>query len=368
MGAAEPLVSVCMPLYNTERYIAAAIEGVLNQTHRNLELIVCDNCSTDGSVAIVEGYAARDNRLRLVRNRRNLGYAGNLHKATSLAHGEFMMVHCADDLAEPTALEKLVRLATGPDVDRDRVIAIADCFVADGEGQPTGVHTQRTDGFALAHETLAEYRATGTVRRFKGKQALAYALPRLAICGWMGATLYSRKLFESIEGVYNGLLYSPDLQFNYHLLSRDPDVLWLHEPLFRWRLHESGQIGLARQQAVPKLAWDGYTYTFHFPQSLLDELGVQKEEVARTFVDSLCLRRALAEIRGGSLVLAFRHLCIGLATYPSVTLRNPKFYLGAAGVLTGPVGRALARLGYSAGIFRGATDSPRAPDARTSSH
>jgi len=51
----EPLVSVCMPLFNTERYVAEAIDGVLRQTHRNLELIICDNGSSDRSLKIADG-------------------------------------------------------------------------------------------------------------------------------------------------------------------------------------------------------------------------------------------------------------------------------------------------------------------------
>lgn len=341
-----------MPLYNTERFIGEAVQGVLDQTYRNLELIICDNGSTDRSIAIVEEFARKDSRVRLVRNRRNLGYAGNLHKVTSLAQGEFMMVHCADDLAAPTGIEKMVRLATGPDVDRANIMVLTDSYVADGQGRPTGVNIQRPGGFDVAYTPLASYRPSGRVSQFKGLEALAFCLPRLTIAGWLGATFYSRRLFESIEGVYNGLLYTPDLQFNYYLLSRDPDVLWLQEPLFYWRLHEGNQIGQARAQSVPKHAWDGYTYTFQFPRELLSQIGVKREEIVRCFIDTLCLRKALQEIRDGSMILAFRHLCLALATYPGPALHNPKFYFGLAGFLTGPLGRALARLGYQAGFWR----------------
>lgn len=348
-----PLVSVCMPLYNTERFVGEAIQGVLSQTYRNLELIICDNCSTDRSLEIVERFAREDSRVRLVRNRRNLGYAGNLHKVMSLAQGDFVIVHCADDLSAPTGIEKMVKLAMAPGVDRNNVIVLTDSFVADAGGQPTGVHRKRPDGYDLAHATLADYQASGAIDRFKGRDALSYALPRLTVVGWLGATLISRSLFQSIEGVYNGLLYTPDLQMNYHLLSRNPDVLWLREALFFWRLHESGQIGQARSMAVPRHAWDGYTYTFHFPPAQLREWGIRPEALAETFIDTLCLRKALQEIRSGSMLLAFRHVCIGLATYPRLTLRNGKFYVALAGIVAGPLGRAVARLGYAAGVWRG---------------
>ena len=67
-----PLISVCMPVYNTAQFLGAAIDGVLAQTYSYFELIICDNCSTDGSAGIAEEYAARDPRIRLVRNQWNI--------------------------------------------------------------------------------------------------------------------------------------------------------------------------------------------------------------------------------------------------------------------------------------------------------
>lgn len=346
------MVSVCMPLYNTERFVEEAIQGVLDQTYRNLELVICDNGSTDRSVEIVERLASKDARVKLIRNRRNIGYAGNLHKVLSLARGDFLLIHCADDIAAPTALNKMVSLAaTLPDGGANGVV-ITDSFVMDEHGTPTMVHRKRPEGYGVIWEYLSDYSATGVVDRFKGREALRDVLPRLDITGWVGATMFSKKLFDSIEGVYNGLLYTPDLQFNYHLLSRDPDVAWLREAHFYWRQHEAGHICQTRSYAIPKHAWDGYTYTFHFSPAQLKQWGIEPAAIAHTFVDSLCLRKALLEVRTGSTLLAFRHLCIGLATYPAITVRNIKFYVALLGVLTGPLGSLLAQAGYRMQVWR----------------
>ncbi len=63
----KPLVSVCMPLYNTELYLSKAIQGILNQTYTNFEFIICDNCSTDRSVAwdSVPTTTCRGRRMRI---------------------------------------------------------------------------------------------------------------------------------------------------------------------------------------------------------------------------------------------------------------------------------------------------------------
>ena len=68
---AAPRVSVVMGAYNGERFLRPAIEGILNQTYRDFELIVVDDCSTDGTLQILEEF--KDERMRVVRNQRNLG-------------------------------------------------------------------------------------------------------------------------------------------------------------------------------------------------------------------------------------------------------------------------------------------------------
>ncbi len=341
-----------MPLYNTQRYLSRAIQGILDQTYTNFELIICDNCSTDQSVAIAEEFARKDARIRLIQNKRNVGYAGNLHKVTSLATGDFMIVHCADDFSHPKALARMLDVATSNGVNKENVIVMSDVNVTNADGNVIHILTQNPKGFESATTPMALYESDGLVRRFSGKAALAYALPRLQIVGWLGATLYSKKLFESIEGVYNGLLYNPDLQLNYHLLSRDPTVLWINEPLFYWRHHETNQESQVKKGAIIKQALDTYTYTFLFSPKFLEELGVKKETIVREFIDAYCIKKALQEINDGSLIFALRHLFFALATYPGVALRNMKFYLALAGILTGPLGRFVGRVGYGLGLMR----------------
>src|SRR5262245_15122637 len=208
-----------MPLFNTERFLTQAIESVLAQTYRHLELVICDNRSTDRSLEIARRFADSDARVRVVSNTRNLGYGGNLHKVTSLARGDFMMVQCADDYIDPRAIERLLGLATGPDVDPHHVIAIVDTYVVDADGKPTEGFTRDQDAFASRRVPLDRYRPTGATSRSRGRLALAYALPRLKIVGFQGATLYSRRLFESIEGLYSTFSYAPDMLLNFCLLS-----------------------------------------------------------------------------------------------------------------------------------------------------
>ncbi|MGE4069394.1 MAG: glycosyltransferase family 2 protein [Vicinamibacterales bacterium] len=106
----DPSVSVLMTAYNREPYIGASIESVLAQDFEDFELLVTDNQSTDGTVAVARAYEARDPRVRVVVNERNLGQFGNRNRAASLARGRFLKYHDSDDLMYPHGLGILVEL------------------------------------------------------------------------------------------------------------------------------------------------------------------------------------------------------------------------------------------------------------------
>lgn len=104
-----PTVSVLMTAYNRERYIGEAIESVLAQTYGDFELVVVDDCSKDGTVAVAERYAAADRRVQVVCNDRNLGDYPNRNRAASLARGKFLKYHDSDDVMYPHCLATMVR-------------------------------------------------------------------------------------------------------------------------------------------------------------------------------------------------------------------------------------------------------------------
>ena len=98
-----PLVSVCIPVYNGELYLAETIRSVLAQTYSNFELIIVDNASTDGTSAISHSF--QDPRIRIVRNSSLLTVEDNFNRAIAETQGEFIKLLCADDLIYPSCLE-----------------------------------------------------------------------------------------------------------------------------------------------------------------------------------------------------------------------------------------------------------------------
>jgi glycosyltransferase involved in cell wall biosynthesis len=99
-----PQVSVVMAVHNGERYITEAIESTLGQTLRELEFIVVDDASSDGTEGILAAYAARDRRVRVLRNERNIGPYPSANRALGVAQAPLIARIDADDISEPGRL------------------------------------------------------------------------------------------------------------------------------------------------------------------------------------------------------------------------------------------------------------------------
>lgn len=100
-----PRISIGLPVYNGEDYLALAIDSILAQTFTDFELIISDNASTDRTEAICHEYAARDSRIRYHRMPQNMGGAANYNNTIDMARGEYFKWAAHDDLIAPTFLE-----------------------------------------------------------------------------------------------------------------------------------------------------------------------------------------------------------------------------------------------------------------------
>ena len=117
MNAGQPLVSVVTPVYNTAPYLAECIESVLGQTYANLEYVLLDNNSNDGSIDIANQYAARDKRIRVLGCSDHVGQIANYNRALQCINSDskYTKVVEADNWLYPECLEKMVGLAETQD-------------------------------------------------------------------------------------------------------------------------------------------------------------------------------------------------------------------------------------------------------------
>ncbi|MER5382463.1 glycosyltransferase [Streptomyces sp. NBC_00647] len=129
---AQPRLSIGLPVYNGEEYLAEALDALLGQTYEDFELVISDNASTDGTEDICRRYAAKDSRIRYLRLPRNIGAAPNHNHVFTECHGELFKWASHDDLYARDLLQRCVQaLDERPDV----ILAHSGQAVIDGDGQ-----------------------------------------------------------------------------------------------------------------------------------------------------------------------------------------------------------------------------------------
>jgi glycosyltransferase involved in cell wall biosynthesis len=102
------LISVVMPVFNAEKFLAYAIESILNQTYPDFEFIIIDDGSTDDSLEIINKYEKQDDRIKVIINNGNIGLAKSLNKGIELAKGKYIARMDADDISLPERFEKQI--------------------------------------------------------------------------------------------------------------------------------------------------------------------------------------------------------------------------------------------------------------------
>jgi hypothetical protein len=128
-----PRVSIGVPVYNGEKYLASALDSILAQSFTDFEVIISDNASTDRTEQICREYAARDNRIRYVRQPQNRGMTWNFSHTVELARGEYFRWHAHDDSCASTLLQRCVEAL---DRNPDAVLAYPRVEMIDCNGEP----------------------------------------------------------------------------------------------------------------------------------------------------------------------------------------------------------------------------------------
>ncbi len=117
-----PDISVIMSVYNGETYLCEAIESVINQTFKNWELIVINDCSTDSTAEILADFSAKDERIKVYTNEVNLRLPTSLNKAISLSTGKYIARMDADDICLPDRFEKQYKF-----MEENDDVALSSC-------------------------------------------------------------------------------------------------------------------------------------------------------------------------------------------------------------------------------------------------
>ncbi len=218
-----PTVSVIIPLYKSEAYIEGALDSVLSQTYTDFEVICVDDCSPDGTAAIVKEYAKKDSRIRYIAHPKNMG-APAFGRNTGLqeARGDYVTFLDHDDTFLPTKLADLLGV-----MEREKVDFIcSNCVLINSE---TG---------------LADMHAWGEV---SGDVKAGFA-KRLLQDNFVppNSTLIRRSVFEVVKGFDTSLRGVDDFDLWYRISRQFPSTV-LNKPLCTWRYLNTGSISSDQQ-------------------------------------------------------------------------------------------------------------------------
>lgn len=213
-----PRVSVIVPAYNAERTIAAALQSVLDGAFLDFEIIVCDDASTDATVAVVE--TIEDQRIRLIKNERNLGAGGARDRAIVAARGHWILLLDADDQLISDALDSLLAIAA----DHPNAIVF---------GQMLECHDTQ-DG-------LQPWKAIHQSKRFPGDVRMAR---RIAIEDWLLQPrtviqpLIPASLIHRSSARHSKKQFGEDLGFLLQLVaSRDAELWYVPRLTYLYRIN-----------------------------------------------------------------------------------------------------------------------------------
>lgn len=252
----KPLASVCIPAYNNAAYIKETIDSVLSQTYSNLELVICDDKSTDDTVKVIE--KIKDDRIKLYKNEKNLGMAGNWNNCLFKCSGEFIKLICADDMLAKDCLAKEVKALTD---HPSAVLAESDTKLFDLNGKPKGFYKR--------------YQSSGLTNGRKIARAGFF------VKNYFGAPLantFRRSAIERTGGFDPYYTYILDYDF-WVSLACAGDVYVIHEPLNFFRVRGDSNTG----EVMAGDKTDAYVREHaHLVRKFQKELGLSDADVRKS--------------------------------------------------------------------------------------
>lgn len=275
--ASEDLVSVVIPVYNVEQFLPACLDSVLRQTHQNLEILLVNDGSRDGSGQICEDYAARDSRIRLI-HQENQGLSGARNTGIRAATGKYITFVDSDDMLHRDMICYLLRLMHGHQAD----LSASQMCLVDEHGAPMA------DG------------ATAINRVLHGKKVCMDALVRsgdLEVCAC--GKLYRTEMFREVA--YPLGKYHEDVFTTYRLVAQCSRIAIGSRKLYLYR-QRGGSI--MHESFSPKHldGIEGYMQQLKFVRKHFPGLSIAAQARIVWAVNSCAMRLLRSEEQDASVV------------------------------------------------------------------
>jgi len=290
-------ISVLLPVYNAEKYLAETLDSLLRQTYKEFEIIAINDGSTDSSILVLKEYAARDKRIQVI-SQKNQGIVATLNRAAELAKGEFLARIDADDLALPRRFELQIKAIKAD----SSIVLVAG-----------GFDVMNEDGEILYHDAVPS-QSIDLLNAMRTRNPIAH-----------GSVLIRKEAFDKVNGYNSDCGPTEDYDL-WMRLAQIGKIVALPQTIFRWRVNPLG-ITSTKSELMEyhmrinlKKFRDEHPYTVVSRSELQDRLKVymtntQQHGIAtkeRVLEDTV--NASMALIKDGSTLQAISQLLIVAST------------------------------------------------------
>lgn len=284
----NPLVSIIVPVYNVQNSVARCLESVLAQTWKEIEVIVLNDGSTDGSLAICEQFRRKDPRITLI-DKPNAGLSMTRNDGMKVAKGKYVQFVDSDDLLEPDFTENMVRAAEANSADlviSPYWMALPPEMVNPGEGEKLA-----PDAKLFLEDPSVTDRRGYKVHQYGFLPAgvydqRAYAMqliekPATFYFNVVWNKLYRRQLLEAVDLWFtNDLLYAEDQQFNVRYLQYAKVIASIDTPGYYYIQNPQG---ICHTQLTAGTVMQNKLQMLRYYKELFTKLGIYDEAQPRLY-------------------------------------------------------------------------------------
>lgn len=217
----NPLVSIIIPTYNRIEYLQEAITSAINQTYENIEIIVCDNCSSENPQSLIASF--NDPRIKFHRHSQNLGMFANQMYGFKIAQGKYVASLHDDDLWDEKFLAKLVPHL---EANSDLILAFSDQYIIDSHGQ---INLNLTENCSRSYGR--DKISPGLQRNFKEIALIHKSIPTAAGAVIRNSLINWDHIPEAVGGMW-------DLYLSYLCVISGYQIYYVPERLVKYREHE----------------------------------------------------------------------------------------------------------------------------------
>ncbi|MFN9601112.1 MAG: glycosyltransferase family 2 protein [Dolichospermum sp.] len=255
--SSEPLVSVIIPTYNRPEYLKQAINSAVQQIYQNIEIIVCDNCSSENPESLIESF--HDSRIKFHRHPENIGMLANQLHAFKMAQGKYIASLHDDDMWNEDFLLKLVPPL---EANSDLILAFCDQYIIDAQGQ---INQKGTEINSLSYKR--DQISPGEHHNFREITKIGLidkSIPTAASCVIRNGVINWEMISPEVGGMW-------DLYLTYICCISGYGVYYVPEKLTKYREHERTDTMLSGKRNVQAKIRKGKSELFCYQVFMEDE-------------------------------------------------------------------------------------------------